>query len=951
MQGSLPHDTNMYSGTGLARGRFPVAANCAVMMARGIHSASLEIVGPEHRTMLSAPMLADFAVRLAFGLSLAAVLVSWREVPLPFFRTQAQIILGLLVLAALDQARVERHGHRLLDDRAGCGAGLRLVDRLGPGAAGPGVRTAGLTAVAAMVLAYRLLRCGPRSARARAQRRQPGRLGISAGCSALLDAPGPLLPDRAGDDDRSAQANDRLDRLGARGARAAGRDRLAIARAGLGGQSFGRERSRCDGPFLRPLGHGIRGRGDRHLHDLEDGADSLDAVGDGHSLHHDDLCFFRRALVTGALRAVRRHLLTVRQRPAPSISGGPNDYNRDASPAWSGHVSHFQAPGFEGGSGTGEMELTFSCKQCGAVGYVSPLEGSLEAACRHCGTARPIDRQAARAASSSSARCAGRADLYIQKDFPTGLGLFIVLVGFAISTVFWYYEMPILTYLVLIISIAVDFVLYYKVPDVTICYRCLSQYRGTGANAARALSSRLIWRSASDTGKSGFGPSRFVNQRREVRRTAVDEARARIYDDLRGVVEGELYFEPLDRAPYAIDASLYEIDPLGVVVPRSEHDVVNVVRYAAENRISVHVRGRRHRHRRRVAGARAGRRLEPASSPGHLDRQRARGGRGRRGARRAQRAARALGRRLEPVTHNSDVTTVGGMIAVDAAGPRSLKYGSTSDQVDRLRVVFARGEVADVGFEAWPAYESEPVDFKDVVVRKLQTIYRNSEGRLAKISPPAPARPRRLIRSRGPPAKTGIHLGRLLAGSEGTLCVTLQAVLRTVPIPAACGVMLLSFGGLLDAAAFVSEILVPELGPTSCDLFDRRSLSLARDADASFRGWIDESAEAVLTVEFEGQRDRFDRRHACATCARWRPGRACSSASRSAPSSDPNAIVCWGCGGWSSRCSCGLAAVPGRSRSSTTWRCRPTSSPPCCSGFRACFSSRTSPGRSTPAPA
>ena len=71
----------------------------------------------------------------------------------------------------------------------------------------------------------------------------------------------------------------------------------------------------------------------------------------------------------------------------------------------------------------------------------------------------------------------------------------------------------------------------------------------------------------------------------------MDEARARIYDDLRGVVEGELYFEPLDRAPYAIDASLYEIDPLGVVVPRSEHDVVNVVRYAAENRIAVHVRG------------------------------------------------------------------------------------------------------------------------------------------------------------------------------------------------------------------------------------------------------------------------------------------------------------------------------------------------------------------------
>jgi hypothetical protein len=139
---------------------------------------------------------------------------------------------------------------------------------------------------------------------------------------------------------------------------------------------------------------------------------------------------------------------------------------------------------FEGGfRGTGEMELTFSCKQCGAVGYVSPLESSLEAACRHCGTARPIDRQGCAGGELQFCPLCSTADLYIQKDFPTGLGLFIVLVGFAISTVFWYYEMPIWTYLVLIISIAVDFVLYYKVPDVTICYRCLSQYRGALANA------------------------------------------------------------------------------------------------------------------------------------------------------------------------------------------------------------------------------------------------------------------------------------------------------------------------------------------------------------------------------------------------------------------------------------------------------------------------------------
>jgi len=53
-------------------------------------------------------MLADFAVRLALGLSVAVFLISWRSVPVPFFRTQLQIVLGLVVLAALDQARAGR---------------------------------------------------------------------------------------------------------------------------------------------------------------------------------------------------------------------------------------------------------------------------------------------------------------------------------------------------------------------------------------------------------------------------------------------------------------------------------------------------------------------------------------------------------------------------------------------------------------------------------------------------------------------------------------------------------------------------------------------------------------------------------------------------------------------------------------------------------------------------
>jgi hypothetical protein len=73
-------------------------------------------------------------------------------------------------------------------------------------------------------------------------------------------------------------------------------------------------------------------------------------------------------------------------------------------------------------------------------------------------------------------------ELYIQKDFPHALGLAIVVLGFAVSTVFWYLYMPVWTLGVLLATAALDLALYYLVPDVTICYRCLSQYRGAGSN-------------------------------------------------------------------------------------------------------------------------------------------------------------------------------------------------------------------------------------------------------------------------------------------------------------------------------------------------------------------------------------------------------------------------------------------------------------------------------------
>jgi hypothetical protein len=113
------------------------------------------------------------------------------------------------------------------------------------------------------------------------------------------------------------------------------------------------------------------------------------------------------------------------------------------------------------------------------------VESAETALCRGCGQPRALRREAFEAAGLRRCGWCGCDDLYLQKDFPQGLGLAIVVVGFAISTVFWYYEMPIPAYLVLLASALLDMVLYYRVPDVTICYRCLGQYRGAGSNPDR----------------------------------------------------------------------------------------------------------------------------------------------------------------------------------------------------------------------------------------------------------------------------------------------------------------------------------------------------------------------------------------------------------------------------------------------------------------------------------
>lgn len=128
------------------------------------------------------------------------------------------------------------------------------------------------------------------------------------------------------------------------------------------------------------------------------------------------------------------------------------------------------------------MELTFECPSCEAIGRIPSVEAEYQGTCPNCSLTRELNRAATAGGVLSACPWCATEDLYLQKDFPHGLGLGIVISGFVVSTIFWWFYMPVWAFAVLLGTAAVDVALYYLVPDVTICYRCLSQCRGEGSN-------------------------------------------------------------------------------------------------------------------------------------------------------------------------------------------------------------------------------------------------------------------------------------------------------------------------------------------------------------------------------------------------------------------------------------------------------------------------------------
>ncbi|HOL30589.1 MAG TPA: FAD-linked oxidase C-terminal domain-containing protein [Anaerohalosphaeraceae bacterium] len=318
--------------------------------------------------------------------------------------------------------------------------------------------------------------------------------------------------------------------------------------------------------------------------------------------------------------------------------------------------------------------------------------------------------------------------------------------------------------------------------------------------------------------------------------------------ELAGLIKGTVRIDLCTRTAFSTDASIYHILPQCVVSPRDEQDIIAVVSYAAANQIPVAPRG--------AGSGLAGESLTsgividcrrfmnaivdtaPDGSwvrvqPGVvLDKLNAH--------------LVSFGRKIGPDPSSSNRAVMGGVVANNATGAHSLQYGYIADYVDSVRVVLADGTPVTLSSCICP--ESAPAPVAKLASACAEVLGPSRE--LIDKAQPATKRNRCGYTLVNVVQNGRLNLARLMVGSEGTLGVFTEVTLRTVPVPAAVGLIQFEFASM-EAMARAVPIIVRS-GAAACELMDRTLMDMARQALPRYRDVLPAGCAAALLVEHVG---------------------------------------------------------------------------------------------------
>jgi FAD/FMN-containing dehydrogenase/Fe-S oxidoreductase len=333
-------------------------------------------------------------------------------------------------------------------------------------------------------------------------------------------------------------------------------------------------------------------------------------------------------------------------------------------------------------------------------------------------------------------------------------------------------------------------------------------------------------------------------------------AKSELEGELRRRLKGEVRFDRFTRYLYSTDASIHQIQPIGVVFPQDEADVAAAMGVAREAGVPVLPRGGG----TSLAGQSVGEAviLDMSRHMDHLLEVNV-----------EERWARVqpgivvdeLNAQLKPhrLKYAIDVSpsnraTVGGNLATNASGAHSVLYGKMLDHVIGATALLANGErvvaraVDEGGYRAVAAQGT----LEGEIYRALRRLGAEHAAEIDRRFPKILRRVGGYNLDEFVPGKP-FNLARMLVGSEGTLAAVVEARVNLEPVPRLVGLCVVHFHDLIESLASTPAIL--ECRPCAVELMDRMMLDLTKQTGGMARmmDFVAGEPDAILMVEFYGE--------------------------------------------------------------------------------------------------
>ncbi len=329
--------------------------------------------------------------------------------------------------------------------------------------------------------------------------------------------------------------------------------------------------------------------------------------------------------------------------------------------------------------------------------------------------------------------------------------------------------------------------------------------------------------------------------------------RSALAQRLQREIRGEVMFDAASRGRYSTDASIYQIEPVGVVVPLTEQDALIALQIAVDESVPVLARGGGTSQCGQTVGA-----ALVIDNSKHLNQIIAFDKDARTVVVQPGVVLDQLNAYLKPhgLWYPVDVSTsaqatLGGMAGNNSCGSRSIFYGNMVHNVRSVEAVLADGTRCSFG--AVPADLSQlagPQRYVDLV-RKIRDIAAREAGEIEHRYP-------KLLRKVGGynldmMAQAPLNMAHLLVGSEGTLAYSQRLHLNLSPLPQHKTLGVCHFPVFFKAMESAQHLV--KLKPVAVELVDRTMIALARD-NSAFRATVEKfitgDPDAILLVEFAG---------------------------------------------------------------------------------------------------